>query len=128
MAYGLFRHRFADHKDISIEAAGIHALVGQPPEDYAQLVMQERKGIDISDYRAKQSTHKLLLNSDVIFVMEQQQKKEIEFQLPVICGRVLRLGQWNDFDIPDPYRRSKIAFEQTYFLIEKCLDYWQNHL
>lgn len=128
MAEGLFRSVFNDNKAIHISSAGITALVGQPPAIFAQEIMQEKKHIDISHYRAKQVTSSMLLEADIILVMDLEQKKQIEFHLEALYGRVLRLGQWSNFDIADPYRRPKKAFEQTLVLIEQCLRDWQIHL
>lgn len=127
MAEGLFRAQYAKDQ-YNITSAGLAAMVGSAPAPFACEIMLEKKNIDISAHRAKQVTNKCLLESDMIFVMDQHQKKNIEFHLSVLYGRVFRLGQWSQFDIIDPYKRSKKTFEQTFVLLEQCLKDWQNHL
>ena len=39
-----------------------------------------------------------------------------------------RLGKWGGYDIADPYRRPKQAFEQTLLLIEQSVIDWQARL
>lgn len=129
MAEGLLGHELAaNYPDVSIFSAGITALIGHPPDQFAQEILLEKKGIDISSHRARQLSQALLHKAELILVMEQSQQKQIEFNYPSICGRVHRLGKWNGFDITDPYRRSKQVFEQTLALIEESVHEWQARL
>lgn len=128
MAEALLKKRLSlTHAALQIKSAGIQALVDHHPPPFAQEIMQEN-GIDISTHKAQQLTKELLFNSDLVLVMETAQLKQIEFNFPGSCGRVHRLGKWSGFDIPDPYRRSKQAFEQTFSLIEQCISDWQMRL
>jgi len=127
MAEALLREMLRE-KNCHVSSAGLFALVNYPPAVYAAEVMLEKKGIDISAHRARQATREMFLASDLILVMENRQKNQIEFDLPVVCGRVLRVGQWRGTDIPDPYRRPKIIFEQTLLLLDECLTAWSNRL
>lgn len=129
MAEGLMRHQLGECcPNISITSAGITALVGQPAAQFAQEVILEKKGIDISTHRARQLSQVLLLDTELILTMDQPQQKQIEFNCPTIYGRVHRLGKWTGFDIPDPYRRPKKIFEQTFTLIEESIHEWQSRL
>lgn len=127
MAMGLL-NAITPPKKIMVNSAGINALVGHPAALLAQEVLQEKKGIDISSHRAKQVNPEILLAADLILVMDHHQKEQIQFDLPAICGRVLRIGQWRNIDIPDPYRRSKKIFEQTLVLLDECLKDWYTRL
>ena len=126
MAEGLLKKKF-NSLPLNISSAGIKAMVGYPAAQEAQAVMKARD-IDITQHRAQQINKEMLIKSDIILVMEQQQKIKLEFDLPIICGRVLRIGQWQGFDIPDPYRRNKKVFEQTYILLEECIKKWETCL
>ena len=104
-----------------VESAGIAALVGRPPESIAQELMAER-GLDISGHRARQLTPELIRSFELILVMETDQQKAVEAILPSARGRVRRIGHWGGFDVPDPYRHGRPAFERSLALIDRGLD------
>lgn len=112
---------------IVVSSAGIAPLVGSPAEPFAQELMLER-GIDISKHRARKITTKILLDADIIFTMTAGQQKELEGKLASICGRVHRLGELGGYDILDPYKRPKAAYEQSLLLIEQAVEDWCNKL
>lgn len=129
MAEALLRKRIETrYPDVSIKSAGIAALVGSPPAQFAQEIMIEKASIDIREHRARQLSKELLHNTELVLVMEQSHQKQIEITYPSIHGRVHRLGKWSGFDIVDPYRRSKRIFEQTLILIEESINEWQKRL
>ncbi len=39
-----------------------------------------------------------------------------------------RLGNWGDFDIPDPYRKEMKDFEDALALIERGVNDWKTNL
>ena len=45
-----------------------------------------------------------------------------------MSGKVHRLGKWSDIDIPDPYKKPKVAFEHALVLIEQGLKDWTTKL
>ena len=104
-----------------VESAGITALVGRPADPTAQELMLER-GIDISAHRARQLTPELIRSFELILVMEEEQKQDVEAILPSARGRVHRIGRWGGFDIPDPYRRDRDDFERALELIVRGVD------
>jgi protein-tyrosine phosphatase len=129
MAEALLRYRLLEkYPEIKVSSAGITALIGYPADLKAQEVMRERINLDIGNHRARQISSDILLAADLILVMDLNQKKEIEFKSPSVCGRVHRLGNWGGYDITDPYKRSKVAFEQTFLLIDESINDWQRHL
>lgn len=103
-----------------VESAGISALVGRPPDAIALELMAER-GLDISGHRARQLTPALIFAFELILVMDRDQQREVETMLPSARGRVQRLGHWGDFDVPDPFRRGRPAFERSLVLIDRGL-------
>jgi len=119
-----------DKKNLPIEvsSAGISALVNHAADPLAKEVTLEKKGVDLSNHRGRQITLDILLQSDLVLVMELAQQRQIEFKFPSTCGRVHRLGKWTEFDIPDPYRRSKEVFEHVFTLIEQGINEWQVRL
>lgn len=129
MAEGLFKQAFieAGRLDSKISSAGLGALVGHPPDPKACQVMME-KGIDISSYRARQLNQEMTRKSELILVMEGNQRNAIEEIEPTARGKIFRLGEWGKFDIPDPYQKEIRVFEKTLLLIEQGVSHWIHKL
>ena len=127
MAEALLSSRLAALPDMNIASAGIAAKVDASAELMAQELMQAR-GFDISSHRARQATPAILSAADLILTMETRHQKQIEYNLPSLCGKVHRLGKWSGFDIIDPYKRPKTVFTQALALIEQGIDDWQRKL
>jgi protein-tyrosine phosphatase len=120
----LFAARLSNQSQpVYVSSAGLGALVGRPADALAQELMLQKK-LDITKHRARQVSPDILFAADIIFTMTSGQQKEIESTLPSICGRVQRLGHWGGYDVPDPYRRPKEAFEQALALIEQGVEDW----
>lgn len=105
---------------VVVESAGIAALVGRQAEPIAQALMSER-GIDISGHRARQLTPEIIRSFELVLVMDAAQQREVEAILPSARGRVHRIGRWGDFDVPDPFRQGRPAFERSLALIDRGL-------
>ncbi len=112
---------------ISVSSAGLHAMVGSPADPISQELMRER-GIDISQHRARQFTREIAFGADLIFTMDLEQQHQVESQLPSMRGRVHRIGKISGFDVPDPYKRPRVIFEQSLALIEQGINEWHNIL
>lgn len=131
MAEGLLRARFvARRRGVSAASAGIAALSGRPADPLAVALLAER-GVDISGHRARQVTPELLSGFDLVLVMDAGQQRELEALSRAARGRVHRLGRFGGFDVPDPYREPREAFERALELIERGLDdferaFWGN--
>jgi protein-tyrosine phosphatase len=100
-----------------VESAGIAALSGHPADPVAVALLAER-GLDLTTHRARQLTPGLIKSFELILVMDRDQQLAVEEILPSARGRVQRLGHWGGFDVPDPYRRGRPAFEQALSLID----------
>jgi protein-tyrosine phosphatase len=101
-----------------VQSAGISALVGRPADAIAVELMAER-GLDISSHRARQLTPELIRSFELILVMEKGQQRAVEAIHPSARGRVQCLGHWGGFDVEDPYRQGRPAFERSLALIER---------
>jgi len=122
MAEVLLAHRLREHGVAAVvESAGTAALVGRPAEKRAQDLMRER-GIDLSGHRARQLTRELLSTFELVLVMETAQQRAVEALWPSARGRVQRIGQMGGFDVPDPFRQDRSAFERALAFIERGLD------
>lgn len=128
MAEAELKHRVSQlNRPVQISSAGIAAVVGKPADKNVQEILLENN-IDCSAHIARQLTSAMLLEVDLVLVMEQEQRREIEYKFPSSCGKVHLLGKWGNFDIPDPYKKSKQFFRETYDLIVQGVDQWQARL
>ncbi|GAO01353.1 low molecular weight protein-tyrosine-phosphatase [Anaeromyxobacter sp. PSR-1] len=121
MAEALLRARFEGRAGARVESAGVAALVGRPADESARELLAAR-GIDLSAHRARQLTPALITGFDLVLVMEEGHRREVEAIAPGARGRVQRLGRFGGFDVPDPYRQGRPAFERALALIERGLD------
>ena len=129
MAEGIFKQLLIESNkaDCRANSAGLHALVGRPPEPFAcELLL--KKGIDISDHRACQINSAMIRNADLVLVMELNQRLIIEKYDPSARGKVYRLGEWGKFDVGDPYQQGIAAFEESLELIETGVSQWLGKL
>jgi|SRR4051812_5641308 protein-tyrosine phosphatase len=101
-----------------VESAGIAALVGHPADTLARELMTAR-GLDLGTHRGRQLTRELIRRSDLVLTMEAEQQRAVEELDTSARGRVHRIGRMGRFDVPDPYRRGRAAFEQALTLIER---------
>jgi len=108
-------------------SAGLGALVGDPADPFSVEVAAAH-GLDLSKHRAQQVTSWMCLAADLILVMEQDHKAEIEQRYPPVCGKVFRLGELDKFDIADPHRQPKAAFEAAYADIAGGVAAWAPRL
>ena len=121
MAEGLFRERLGRRPRFQVSSAGISALHGDPADPLARELLRER-GIDIGSHRARQLTPALVSQVELVLVMEQGHERAVLEMVPQARGKVHRLGKFGNFDVPDPYRQGRPAFEQALRLIERGLD------
>ena len=93
MAEGLFKRALieANKPDCMVSSAGLGALVGHPPDPNACQLMI-KKGIDISGYRACQINQEMIRKSELILVMELNQKYTIEENEPTARGKIFSFG------------------------------------
>ena len=110
MAEALLKDALREQQDIIVESAGLGALVDHPASEHAATLMQER-GLDISEHRARQITPDMVHAADLVLVMEAGHKRAIDDADSTARGKVYRLGEWQDIDIADPYRREREAYE-----------------
>ena len=108
---------------LSVHSAGLGALVGEPADEKAVSLMRER-GIDIGAHRARQVTRAMCLESDVILVMDRDQRQRLQKTYPEACGRVFRIGEYADVDVPDPYRQPLQAFRHALNLLDLSIQHW----
>ncbi len=121
------RDALRGEEEITVESAGLGALVGHPASDFAVELMRER-GVDITSHRARQLNPDLVRAADLILVMELGHKKAIDEMDPAARGKVHRLGEWQDREISDPYRQSKTVYAEALKNIEDSVADWVERL
>ena len=109
MAEALLKSALRGQDEITVESAGLGALVGHPASGYAAELMDEM-GEDISEHRARQIHPDMVSAADLVLVMEAGHRRSIDDADPTARGKVHRLGEWQGKDIDDPYRQPKAAF------------------
>lgn len=120
MAQGLLAARLPGWR---VQSAGLNALIGAPADDFAIQLLRERD-IDITGHRANQITRKMCLDAEMVLVMDREQRRRLEDLYPETCGRVFRLGEFADRDVPDPYRQPQAAFRHALTLIDEGVARW----
>jgi protein-tyrosine phosphatase len=108
---------------LQVSSAGIGALVGNHADPIARELMAER-GLDIESHRARQLTSLMCQKADLILVMDEEQRLHINQRHPFARGKLFRLGDVGQMDIPDPYRLGRSAFEQALQLIDAGATAW----
>ena len=123
MAEALLKRELRGQDGITVESAGLGALVGHPASDYSVELMDEM-GVDISQHRARQIHPDMVSAADLVLVMEAGHKRAIDDADPTARGKVHRLGEWQDKDIDDPYRQPKAAFADALEDIREGVRLW----
>lgn len=108
---------------ITVASAGLGALAGNPADPLA-VDVGRAQGLDLSAHRARQLAAWMCQQADLILVMEAAQKAELERQFPLARGKVFRLGHYRGFDIADPYRQPREAFEEAWAAIAQGVADW----
>ena len=127
MAEALLRDALRGEEEITVESAGLGALVGHPASEFAVELMRER-GVDITSHRARQLHPDMVSAADLILVMELGHKKAIDEMDQAARGKVHRLGEWQDTEISDPYRQPKTVYEEALKDIEDGVADWVERL
>ena len=105
---------------LQVSSAGIAALVGRPADPLAVELLAER-GFDLSGHRARQLTAAMVEEVDLVLVMEKRHVADVEALTPAARGRVHLLGRFGRYEVEDPYRQPRKAFESSLALIERGL-------
>jgi protein-tyrosine phosphatase len=120
IAQGLLARRLADR---TVWSAGLSALTGQPADAFA-VDVAAAAGLDISAHRSQQVSRWMCETAELILVMEQGHRYELEQRFPLVRGKVYRVGEAEQFDIADPFRMPKAAFAAAYQEIESGVSAW----
>jgi protein-tyrosine phosphatase len=120
MAQGLIA---AALPDAQVASVGLAAMVGEPADEIARELMHKR-GISIDSHRAQQIGLDVCQRADLILVMDGKQRRSVEERYLFAAGKVFRLCEFSDQDVPDPYRAGRASFERALTLIEDGTQQW----
>lgn len=120
IAEALLKQQFPDK---NVWSAGLGALVGHSA-DLLSVEVAAAYDLDLSTHRAQQVSAWMCQTAELILVMEQSHKIALEQKYPLVRGKVFRLGDIGKFDIADPYRQPKDAFEAAYTDIARGVSDW----
>ena len=107
-------------------SAGLHAVVGHGTDATARQIA-EQFNLDLSAHRAQQIAGWMCSHADLVLVMELSHQQELEKRYPTSRGKIHCLGEFGPqgpFDIADPYRQSRAAFEAAHAAIALGVDEW----
>jgi protein-tyrosine phosphatase len=110
----------------NIWSAGLNAVVGHGAETTTSEIAQNY-GLDLSDHRAQQVAGWMCSHADLVLVMQTHHQQELEQLYPTARGKIRRLGEFGPqgaFEISDPYRQPRAAFEATHAAIALGVDEW----
>lgn len=125
-AEGVTRHRLAaisDEFDIKVDSAGTHGFhVGAPPDPRA-VSAAARRGIDISNQRARAVDIADFQQFDLILAMDEDNLEALQAMKPVDSRAELHLflsfcGDPEEISVPDPYYGGSAGFERVLDIIE----------
>lgn len=125
-AEGVFRalvQREGLDQEIETDSAGTAAYhVGEPPDERAQQAAK-RRGVDLSDLRARQSVSADFDDFDYVLAMDRANYRNLKAICP--ADRKDRLFMFMDFaadagrhEVPDPYYGGSNGFEDVLDLVE----------
>ena len=127
-AEGVFRHVLATQApdlQIEIDSAGTHDYhVGAPPDRRA-IEAARRRGIDLSQLRARIVVAEDFAAYDLILAMDEENLQELRRRAPAAHRERIRLmmdfaPQAASRHVPDPYYGGAQGFEEVLDLLEEA--------
>lgn len=115
----------ANLQDKTVESAGLGALVDHPAEPTA-AELAKQIGLNLTEHRATQVTIDHLRRADLILVMSEGQRAQVRNLDQTAAGKTMLLSHWlpGRPDIPDPYKKSREAFEHVHEMLQKAVHAW----
>lgn len=116
------------HPTLTVNSAGLGALVGKGADANAVRVAQEHN-LSLDGHCAQQISGRMCRDYDLILTMEKRHISAICEMAPEMRGKVMLFGHWvAEREIPDPYRKSRDAFEAVFDLLDLSAQKWANAL
>lgn len=98
----MLKEKGSKYEDIQVISAGISAVDGDPPSEFALSALEEQ-GIDISKHSAKQLSAKMIDDADLILTMTVAHKNMILSIIPEAKEKTYTLKEYavSDLDLKD---------------------------
>lgn len=130
MAHGVVRQRLADEglaAKVELDSAGTHGYhAGAPPDERAQAAAR-RRGIDISDLRARGVAAADFETFDLILAMDEEnigtlrQRADARHHAKIHLFMEYAVGDAGR-NVPDPYYGGPIGFERVLDMVEDAAE------
>ncbi|NUS60640.1 MAG: low molecular weight phosphotyrosine protein phosphatase [Lysobacter sp.] len=129
MAEVVLRHHLGgEDSPIVVESAGLAALVGNPIDPLAEMVLAGH-GHTGKGHVARQVTEEMISKADLVLAMQRRHLGAIHAIAPQARGKSFLVGKWEgDNEIPDPYGKTRPVFEDAYGQLDRMLHAWRMHL
>jgi protein-tyrosine phosphatase len=117
-----------DTANSEIDSAGTgHWHIGEAP-DKRSISIAQKYGIDISNQKGRQFSHKDFKDFDHIFVMDNANKKDVlalaktEEDRKKVKLIMNELFENENVDVPDPYFGRENGFEEVYKMLDEACE------
>ena len=113
---------------LKVDSAGLGALVGRSAEATATSGAAEHN-LSLDGHCARQISGRMCRDYDLILAMEKKHIATLCEIAPEMRGKVMLFGHWDgEREFPDPYRKSREAFEAVYTLLDQSARQWAQAL
>lgn len=118
---------------VQVDSAGTHAYhVGNPP-DPRSLQTALRRGIDISNLRARRFAEDDFHEFDYVLAMDSDNYRNLSAVCPPEARYKLKMfldfaPHLNELDVPDPYYGGELGFERVLDLVEAAAEGLVEHI
>jgi Protein-tyrosine-phosphatase len=113
---------------LTVDSAGLGALVGKGADERAANVALDHN-LSLDGHCARQVSGRMCREYDLILTMEKRHIYALCEIAPEMRGKVMLFGHWdNEREIPDPYRKSREAFEAVFTLLDQSARQWAQAL
>jgi protein-tyrosine phosphatase len=126
MCEALMERALADTPNvIVVTSAGLNATPGRPAHPWAVDAAREL-GISLEHHRARLLTADMLERTDVVFVMDCQNKVQLLTRNPTMSEKVIMLGSYagrsyGSMEIVDPYYEGEEGTRRCYGILQTCI-------
>lgn len=110
-----------------IRSAGLAPPVGAAAHPRT-ISLMAREGHELRGHRARELDTELVAWADLVLVMDLEQRDEVEHRFPEARGRVYRIGEFIQTDVPDPFGCSQNMFTIALGLIKKGIESWSERV
>jgi len=109
--------------DISVRSAGLGSVENRPSPPEA-VAAAERLGVDLADHRSRLADSAVVADSDVVFVMDDNNYYSATRGFSDAADRTFFLGVFlpDGRVLPDPNGASEMYFDSVYAAIDRAID------